>query len=78
MDIRQIQDAENFISNYEEVKNSLENIDVYGEMKQYIKDTLEDFIDNYKVEYENAQDILKQEENEELDYMNMDFERSRI
>lgn len=76
-----LENAQEFIEEYENIKNILENLfdDTHNKiLKDEINGLLSEFEEDFKSEYEEQLQIAKDIEEEEQKALNDGFERSRL
>lgn len=79
--IQDLEDAQEFVDEYENIIDTMN--DLYDNtnnkvLKQEVFELISVFEEDYKEEKENSEEIIDKSENEELDYQNYEYERSRI
>lgn len=81
MNIRDIENAENFMEEYDEIHQKLEDLlcDLTDKnLQKEVNELLSVLEEDYAEERKNAEDIVREAENLDLEYQNMEFERSRL
>lgn len=76
-----LENAQEFIEEYEEIKDTLENLfdDIKNkDLKEEINGLLSEFEEDFKPEYEEQLQIAKDIEEEERKALNEEYERSRL
>ena len=76
-----LENAQEFIEEYDKIKDTLENLfdDIKNkDFKEEINGLLSEFEEDFKPEYEEQLQIIKDIEEEEQKALNEEYERSRL
>ena len=76
-----LESAQEFIEEYEDIKDTLENLfdDIKNkDLKEEINGLLSEFEEDFKPEYEEQLQVAKDIEEEEQKALNEEYERSRL
>ena len=78
---QEIEDCQEFVDEYENISDTLQNLydDINNkELKKEVFELLSVLEEDYKQQKEEDEEFLEKCEDEEIQYMNNEFERSRL